>query len=82
MVNGESALVNFFGFSCALVGVCRLGCVKPEDASWIVQRLMDNLENGVHPLSPADPPFSMAHWRGRMGMTQDEMKEFYSSFSA
>jgi len=60
----------------------RLGCVKPEDAPWIIQRLIDDLKTGVHPLSPSEGPFAMAHWRGRMGMTQEEMKEFHSSFAS
>jgi hypothetical protein len=59
----------------------RLGCVKPEDASWIVRSLMDDLKKGVRPLSPTEPPFSLKHWRGRMGMTQEEMKALYSSFA-
>ena len=56
---------------------CRLGCVKPEDAPWIVQRLIDDLKNGVQ----TERPFAMKHWRGRMGMTQEEMKELYASFA-
>ena len=51
--------------------------MKPEDAPWVVQRPIDDLKTGVQ----TERPFAMKHWRGRMGMTQEEMKELYASFA-
>jgi len=76
-----SALSNVFCKLGDLILFHRLGCVNPEDVPWIVQRLINDLKVGVHPLSPSERPFAMAHWRGRMGMTQEEMKELHSSFA-
>ncbi|KAJ3508457.1 hypothetical protein NLJ89_g5746 [Agrocybe chaxingu] len=59
-----------------------LGCIKPEDASPIIKLLCDDLKNGnVKPRGPAEEPFSLRHWRGRMGMTKEEQKHLWESFA-
>ena len=77
MVNGTSIVLS----SSRVSRASRLGCVKPEDAPWIVGKLINDLKaQGARPLRVTERPFSMAHWRGRMGMTQGEMKSLYAAF--
>ncbi|KAJ3480329.1 hypothetical protein NLJ89_g12286 [Agrocybe chaxingu] len=59
-----------------------LGSLKPEDASPIIKLLCEDLKNGdVKPRGPAEEPFSLRHWRGRMGMTKEEQKHLWESFA-
>lgn len=78
MVNGVSALQSVFPEGILLIGLDRLGNVKPENVSEIIDAI---LARPIRPMHPEEMPICPSHWRGRMGLSKDEQIELFSHFS-
>ena len=50
----------------------RLGYVKPEDVSTILDRALEEHTLDLEWDSSTSPPLIPSHWRGRMGLEKEE----------
>ncbi|KAF8548729.1 hypothetical protein OG21DRAFT_1515998 [Imleria badia] len=62
----------------AHVGGHKLGNIKPENVSEIIDAI---LARPIRPMHPGETPICPSHWRGRMGLSKDEQIELFNRVS-
>jgi hypothetical protein len=56
----------------------RLGNLTPDSIPGVLDAI---LRRPPIPTNATEPPLSLSHWRGRMGLNKDEQVQLYDSFA-